>query len=416
MKSEESDALPSIPNVQKPNMLLRARTALRRWLHGLAPNATVEDFRTIALIYLVTTALLWALAYGAMSVFPENRKVPGAWHITPVQVWDVWFRWDSGNYHNIACRGYQAGRNGVGEAPWFPFYPYIVAVLMPAKGYRFLMALAVSNICFFLALLVLFDVVAPWLGKDVACLSVLYLSIFPSAVFFRAPYTESLFTLLVLLSYRGYVRERYGQCGLFGAMAAMTRFPGIMLFPAFGATAVWEIVWKRRPFRPAMLLLGLIPVGLGLVMLNQGYVFGDPLAFFHAVGGSEHNRRVSFPGASLIGDWWYMRHVWDFTRGQIDFQLMLDDLVLLAAIAGAFCSFRRYGFLAGVLSFCLLLPPLMSGRTIGMIRYVLPIFFYVVLLAETATRHPWFHSLWVYVSGLLLAFYAIAYACWYWAA
>jgi len=58
----------------------------------------------------------------------------------------------------------------------------------------------------------------------------------------------------------------------------------------------------------------------------------------------------------------------------------------------------------------------MSGRTIGMIRYVLPIFFYVVLLAETASRRPWFHSLWVYVSGLLLAFYAIAYACWYWAA
>jgi len=117
MKSAESDALPGIPNVQKPNMLLRARAALRRWLHGLAPNATVEDFRTIALIYLVTTALLWALAYGAMSVFPENRKVPNAWHISPVQIWDVWFRWDSGNYHNIAYRGYQTGQKGLTEAP-----------------------------------------------------------------------------------------------------------------------------------------------------------------------------------------------------------------------------------------------------------------------------------------------------------
>jgi len=383
-------------------------------LDAFAPSATPEDLRRIFLVWILTTGALWVLAYGAASVFLENRVT--TWHYTHLRALDVWARWDSALYTDIARWGYQRREGRADNTPWFPLYPYLIRYLMPHPRYHYPMGQAISLVCFLLLLCVLFDVVAKAHGTPVAHRAVLYMSIFPSALFFRAVYSESLFTLLVLLTYRAFIRERYLPCGIYGALAAMTRLPGVMLLPAFGATVLWEAAMKKRPFRPAMFWLGLIPIGLLAVMAIQWREVGDPLAFLHSASRPDLNRSLSLPGASVVGDLQRMAAGWNFPLGNIEFNLILDDVVAVAAMVGAVYFFRRYGFLPGCLSLCLLLPAVMSGRTIGMIRYVLPIFFYVVFLAEIGDRRPGFHNAWLIVSSLLLAFYTICFACWYWTA
>jgi hypothetical protein len=124
---------------------------------------------------------------------------------------------------------------------------------------------------------------------------------------------------------------------------------------------------------------------------------------------------ITFPGASLIEDLKGIVATWDFKTGRIGVHLLIDGIVAILAIVGSLYFFRRYGFLTGALSLALLLPPLMSNLTIGMIRYILPVFFFPVFLAEIGRKRPWFHSFWVFASSLLLAFYTICFACWYWA-
>jgi len=388
---------------------------MRRALASPAPSATRQDVRTIILIYLVTTASLWVLAYGVTAVFPENQTP--RWHSTKVKALDVWARWDSARYLDIARMGYQQSADGSNDnTRWFPLYPYLIASLMPAYRYQYPAAQLIALVAYLMLLFVLFDVVAQWHGKSVAHLAVLYLSIFPSALFFRAVYAESLFALLILLSYRAYSRGSYFRCGLYGALAAMTRPPGIMLLPAFAAALTWEIAQKKKTFRPAMLWIGTIAAGLAAVMLIQWRAVGDPLAFLHAAARSPAPRSLSFPGTSLVTDLKWMFTGWDLLTGKIVFHLLVDDIVAVLALVGAIYFFRRYGCLAGCLSLFLMLPPLMSGQTIGMIRYVLPIFFFPIFLAEIGDRRPWFHSFWLYASCLFLAFYTICFACWFWTA
>ena len=381
---------------------------------ALAPSATRADIGRIAAIWLATTAVLACFAYGATAVFPESDAQ--MWHVTKRKLLDVWVRWDSARYLDIARRGYCVYEDGTDNTRGFPLYPYLIAALMPFHRYQHAMAQGISLAAFFLLLCVLFDVAAKRHGKAVAHRAVFYMCIFPSALFFRALYAESLFTLLVLLSYRAFVNDRYARCAVYGGLAAMTRFPGIMLLPAFGVTLLWEIGRGQKRFSPAMCWIAAIAVGLAAVMLLQWQATGDALAFVHSPAHAEFSRSLSWPGASIVADTKQMATTWDFGTGRIALNLLFDDIAAVLAIALAIPLFRRYGFLAGCLSVSLILPPLMSGQTVGMIRYILPAFYYVIFLAEVGERRFWFHTLWVYASSLLLAFYTICFACWYWTA
>jgi hypothetical protein len=64
-------------------------------------------------------------------------------------------------------------------------------------------------------------------------------AIFPTAFFFLAPYTESLFLLLSILAFREARHDRWGRVAVFGALAALTRSVGILLLPALLVEALW---------------------------------------------------------------------------------------------------------------------------------------------------------------------------------
>jgi hypothetical protein len=125
------------------------------------------------------------------------------------------------------------------SAAFFPLYPLTVrAVAWVVPGDDLLAALVLSNLAFLGALLALFALTAEAFGDRVARRAIVVAAIFPTAFFFLAPYTESLFLLLSVLAFREARHDRWGRVAVFGALAALTRSAGILLIPALLLDAI----------------------------------------------------------------------------------------------------------------------------------------------------------------------------------
>ena len=136
----------------------------------------------------------------------------------------VWGRWDAEHYLRIAGQGYFGT-----EPAFFPLYPLLIRIVSGFTGSLLVAGLIVSNAASFLALLYLYKLVEHEYNRHVAQRATFFVSIFPTAIFFSAVYSESLFLFLTVASFY-YVRERrWLMAGVFGFFAALTRSEGVLL-------------------------------------------------------------------------------------------------------------------------------------------------------------------------------------------
>src|SRR5918996_719545 len=110
-------------------------------------------------------------------------------------------RWDAAWYLRIADSGY-AGSDA--RAAFFPLYPLLTFSLAQAgggsAGALLVSAYLIALASFLAALVLLHRLVALELGRPLAGPTLLLLAVFPAALFFGAPYSESLFLLLAPLA------------------------------------------------------------------------------------------------------------------------------------------------------------------------------------------------------------------------
>ena len=143
---------------------------------------------------------------------------------------DATERQDAVWYLRLADAGWSADD---ASAAFFPLYPLTVRVVgWMLPGDELLAALLVSNLAFFGALLALFALTSESYGDRIARRAIVVAAIFPTAFFFLAPYTESLFLFLSVLAFREARHDRWGRVAVFGALAALTRSVGLLLIPA----------------------------------------------------------------------------------------------------------------------------------------------------------------------------------------
>ena len=135
-------------------------------------------------------------------------------------------------------------------------------------------ALVVSNLAFVGVLFCLHRLTERHLGAAAARRSALYLAIFPTAFFFLAAYTESLFLLLTLAAFLLAHERRWWLAGVMGLLASLTRLQGIVL-----PLPLLYMYLRDREFRLSRLgpeLLGLIVVpGGALLFLAYQQFFHD---------------------------------------------------------------------------------------------------------------------------------------------
>src|SRR6185437_2483577 len=191
---------------------------------------------------LWSRAAIWIAAIFAFFFFEPNRHPDASRWDTPRlhelgYFTDIWARWDSDFFLRIAQHGYNDS-----SAAFAPLYPALVAVLGRVFfGHYIVAGLVVSLLCCLGSFLLLYRLAVGRLGADGATRSVLYLAVFPMALFLQAVYSESLFLLLTLAAFALAERGRFAGAGVVAGLAILARVAGLALLPALAVLA-----WRHR--------------------------------------------------------------------------------------------------------------------------------------------------------------------------
>ena len=152
---------------------------------------------------------------------------------------EQYMKWDANNYVRIATGGYTYYTEGENftTLAFFPLYPWLMRIVniifrdLRVSGLLTSFALY-SGACCFLYKLFSIDY-----SKSVAVRAIVYMSVFPHALFFGTLMNESmlLFTSAATLYYIR--KHKWYLVGIWGAAAALSRMLGILL--AIPAAVEW---------------------------------------------------------------------------------------------------------------------------------------------------------------------------------
>src|SRR3954468_14501487 len=237
--------------------------------------------RSSALTFAWTRALVLAVALLSVALFgvdARNEDLFDSFSLTHPfldSLLSPLARWDSVWYLGIAHDGYSGA-----SSAFFPLYPLLVRAfaVSASPGALLVSAYFVSLTSLFGALWLMHRLVALELGSDgVARSAVLLLAVFPGALWFGAPYSESLFLLLSVGAFYAARTGRWWVAGALAALAAGTRSAGIVLVVPL--LVLW---WQSRPRRAAAAgWIALAPLGLAAYSLYLALAVGDGFAYLH---------------------------------------------------------------------------------------------------------------------------------------
>jgi hypothetical protein len=213
----------------------------------------LSELVAIRLAYLVGAALALLWAPGVAPAFGQLFL-------------GVFAHWDAGWFLRISEHGYDTKQS----AAFFPLYPLSVRALAFVLRSHLAAGVVISLVAAAIAAALLRRLSG---SRD----AVLLLALYPIAYVFTSVYSDALFLLLAIASFRAALRGRSLAAGVLGGLAVATRLLGLALLPALVV-----LLWKRG--RSALAPLLLLPAALGAYMLYLHEHFGDWLAFSHAEG------------------------------------------------------------------------------------------------------------------------------------
>ncbi len=270
-------------------------------------------------------------------------------------LWENWYQWDTQHYTGIAIGGYTK----IEDTAFFPLYPLLIRIVkfvFPIHNQTtaaLLAALLVANVAGLVMLVVFYQLVREDFDDDCAYRTVLYFSIFPTALFFIAGYTESLFVCLLLLSFYCMRRGYWWLSGLFGLFACLTRSGGVFLLLPFCYEYLRQQQFQLKKIRFSVLAGVLIPMGVALFSFYCYWRFGDFLSFSH-VQATTWFRETTSPWTTFNLMFIQMQHDnsplnYHFVRNAVD--LVPDILVLIVLILSVVGPWR---FHHAQYSYCIL--------------------------------------------------------------
>jgi len=153
-------------------------------------------------------------------------------------------RWDGPHYIAIAKNWYvNAGEQRL-FIVFLPLYPILIRLTTFDYRYINLSALLISNVSSVVAMVYLFKLAKLDFEDDVAKRAVIYLSVYPTAYFMCAIYTEGLFLALVTACFYYARLGKWSLAGFLGMLASLTRINGLLLLPALLVEYLSQRRWK----------------------------------------------------------------------------------------------------------------------------------------------------------------------------
>ena len=271
----------------------------------------------------------------------------------------------------------------------------------------------VSWVSFLFALPLLGDEFRARLGAKRSHGPLPYFLLYPVAFFFAAPYTESLYLLLVLLAFREIRLGRPLAAIGAGFLLGLTRAPAAAVGPALALAFLGREGRPRRAASAATAAaLACAPVaGVLAYTFGIGWLKGEPGLFFRSMSAWAH--RTTSPGAGIVS----------FVREPVDLFLSGHFLRHPGALA-PFAHFVLFGILAvlqvrrrrwsdaawtlGVLGLSFL-----TGTSAGVPRYTATVFPGFVLLFELFEDRPRARAAVLALSAALLLLHAAFFVNWH---
>lgn len=176
-------------------------------------------------------------------------------------------------------------------AAHLPGYPVTIRALAPLVGYP--KATVAATLLTSIALFSAFYYVVRKLRLSSKPLFLTFVFMFLTPRFFvvrSVGSPEPLFLLAIILSIYFFTTRKYLFAGMLGALAVITKTPGMLLFIAYTGFLIIEYV-RGKKISPGVLSILLIPVGLLGVFTLYYFQYGDFFAYFN----SGDNLHLSFP-------------------------------------------------------------------------------------------------------------------------
>ncbi len=413
---------PDVPSVPRPRVSAPkqahvpspTRDLPPKWLRWWRSDAPYPVY-----IFVLTRLLFAGVTFGVLSLVHSLARMRA---LGPdVMVWS-WHRWDVLWFTRVAAEGYTS----VKASAYFPLTPLLMRVIgvplhlfLPADAAYFIAGMLVSNAAFLGALIVLHRYVAWEFDTVVAQRAVLYLALFPKALFTFTAYSESLFLLLAIGSFALLRRGRFGWAGVLAGLATLDRLSGLALLVPF-AVELWERFGDdiRRWLRLAWVMLP-VPLAIGGYSVVLALAIGDPLGFLHAE--NTWGRHFVPPPLALVlaaSNWVHL----PFGSTQFfnrTFDLAIGGIWLLLLIYAALPYVRaRWKLPVSLISlgFALTLLPLSEPLTnyrpdllSSMSRYLMAAFPIFILAGLLTRNRPRAHEMLAITSTALLIVFTIGF-------
>ncbi len=256
-----------------------------------------RSLRIAILIAVLAKVLVFSLGY--VTTYLNEGPAP------PLQiVMNQFTRWDSPHYIDIAKNWYvNQGEQRI-FLVFFPLYPILIRLSTVDFNYINLSALLISNISSIIGVIYLFKLAKLDFNDNIATKAVLYLSIFPTAYFLSAPYTEGLFFALIAASIYYARSAKWSLAGILSLFAALTRLAGLLLLPVLFVEYFHQKEWKLRRIDLNALWLSVALIGFLIYLNINNQVSGNPFMFiYYQQNPPWHNTINPFLGLSQAWGW-----------------------------------------------------------------------------------------------------------------
>lgn len=337
---------------------------------------------------------------------------------------DIWANWDGNWYAGIATHGYAR----TSSTAFFPLYPYLVRVLgWTIGGHVVLAAVVLSLTACFGAFVLLYRLTTLLFGREVATRTVLYLAVFPTALFLQAAYAESLMLLLAVATFLLAERNRFGWAGVTCGLALLTRPSAIAVLAALIAFGPLRAGW-RRPLAAA-------GVAVCLFSLYPLFLWSTHHGAFSFLAAQHHWGRSFDPAGPLIAVLESVLMVGVYAVVLVQsrppsaslhafeyaaFNNVVALVFLIAFTTMLVLLYRRYGwrspyFIYALVSLALpLFSPIQGNPLLSIPRFGLVIFPFFMVLAQTTWTRPRLHVAYLGASMPLLGVASGAFALYSW--
>ncbi len=367
----------------------------------MEPRRTQLELAVVVIVSIIATYIVAYFSY----ILIKNEY--------PSSLYSFWLRWDTQHYLEIAKEWYSSST--VDERHlhivFFPLYPSLVKLFSYITGGDYLLAgLIVSNIAYAFCAYYIYKLVRLDFDDDVAWKSVIFLSIFPTAYFFHAAYTESLFIALTIASFYYARVGKWWLVGVLAMLATLTRITGVLLFPALVIEYLAQRNFKLNTIKKDVLWLGLIGVGFGIYLLINYDVYGDPLAFL-TIQKEHWSKSLGLPSKGFL-----------YALGSISWRPPGDGLLAggfeigfaVLAFALTIYSFFRLRLSYSVYMLLTLIIVTSTKFWLSIPRYTLAMFPIFILLALLGRRREINFTI-TFISLLLYTLFITRLVQWQWA-